>query len=189
LENQLISMIIIAEFSDQIHMIIIFLLCRKLLSLENPFEFIWNLKSSFEIWKFDLNLLKFYPVRKFISNTDPLEWYLPGLYTVQVWRFFYFKYGSFRVVHTMTVQGSSLKIFRWDYFLFRFILNFQISKLDLRFQINSNGFSRHRDSGHKSKYILKEQKLFTFWTMSGGAKYLFSSHCLINNQLIRFISK
>ena len=124
----------------------------------------------------------------------------------------YFKYGSIRVVPTRTVhgpslkiflfqiwilqsgtyhdcKGPSLKIFRWYYFLFRFILNFQISKLDLRFQINSNGFSRHRDSGHKSKYILKEQKLFTFWTMSGGAKYLFSSHCLINNQLIRFISK
>ena len=25
--------------------------CPKLLSLENSFEFIWNLKSSFEIWK------------------------------------------------------------------------------------------------------------------------------------------
>ena len=31
-------------------------LCPKLLSLENPFEFIWNHKSSFEIWKLIFNL-------------------------------------------------------------------------------------------------------------------------------------
>ena len=33
-------------------------LCQKLLSLENPFEFIWNLKYSFKTLKFDLNLKK-----------------------------------------------------------------------------------------------------------------------------------
>ena len=38
--------------------------CPKLLSLENPFEFIWNLKSSFGIWKFNFNLKKYYPVWK-----------------------------------------------------------------------------------------------------------------------------
>ena len=48
-------------------------LCPKLLSLENPFEFIWNLKSSFGIGKFSSNLKKFYPVSKFISNIDPAE--------------------------------------------------------------------------------------------------------------------
>ena len=31
-------------------------LCWKLLSLENPFEFFWNPKSSFGIWKSNLNL-------------------------------------------------------------------------------------------------------------------------------------
>ena len=33
--------------------------------------------------------------------------------------------------------------------LFRFRLNFQISKLNLRFQINSNGFTRHRSFGQR----------------------------------------
>ena len=33
---------------------------------------------------------------------------------------------------------------------FRFILNFQILKLYLRFQINSNGFSRDRSFRHKT---------------------------------------
>ena len=44
--------------------------CWKLLYLENPFEFIWNLKSSFEIWKLNLNLKKFHLLWKFISNMD-----------------------------------------------------------------------------------------------------------------------
>ena len=35
-------------------------LCPKLLPLENPFWFIWNLKSSFESWKFNFNLKKYY---------------------------------------------------------------------------------------------------------------------------------
>ena len=34
----------------------IFVLCPKLLCLENQFEFIWNLKSSFQIWTFNSNL-------------------------------------------------------------------------------------------------------------------------------------
>ena len=34
---------------------------------------------------------------------------------------------------------------------FRFKLNFKILKLYFRFQINSNGFSRDRSFGHKSK--------------------------------------
>ena len=42
----------------------------KLLFLENLFEFIWNIKSSFEIWKFNLNLKKFHAVWKFISNME-----------------------------------------------------------------------------------------------------------------------
>ena len=33
--------------------------CPKLLFPENPFEYIWNVRSSFEIWKFDLKLEKF----------------------------------------------------------------------------------------------------------------------------------
>ena len=53
--------------------VFLIILCWKLLSVENPFEFIWNPKSSFEIWKFNLNLKFFYPVWKFISNMDPEE--------------------------------------------------------------------------------------------------------------------
>ena len=37
-----------------------------------------------------------------------------------------------------------------------FRLNFKISKLDSRFQINSNGFSKHRSFGHYTKYLLTE---------------------------------
>ena len=36
--------------------------CQKPIWLQNSFEFIWNLKENFEIWKFDLNLRKNYPV-------------------------------------------------------------------------------------------------------------------------------
>ena len=39
--------------------------------LEFLFGFIWNLKSSFEISKFNLKLNYFHPVWKFISNMDP----------------------------------------------------------------------------------------------------------------------
>ena len=46
---------------------------RKLLCLGNPFEVIWNLKSSFETWKFNLDLKTFYSVWKFIWNMDPAE--------------------------------------------------------------------------------------------------------------------
>ena len=49
-----------------------------------------------------------------------------------------------KVKYYTTLQGPSLKyIFTCDNRFFRFILNFQISKLNLRFQINYNGFSRH----------------------------------------------
>jgi hypothetical protein len=45
--------------------------------------------------------------------------------------------------------------------LVRFELNFHISKLDLRFQINSNGFSRDKSFGHKSQVkIGKVSSLF-----------------------------
>jgi hypothetical protein len=60
------------QFSQSI---LLFILCPKLLSLENPFEFIWNLNSSFEIWKLNLNLKKCYPLWKFISNMDSADVY------------------------------------------------------------------------------------------------------------------
>jgi hypothetical protein len=41
------------------------ILFPKLLSLENPFECIWNLKSSFEIWKFNWN---HYPISNGFSS-------------------------------------------------------------------------------------------------------------------------
>ena len=47
-----------------------FFWCPKLLFLENPFEFIWNLKLSFEIWKFNLNVKKFYPIWNFVWNME-----------------------------------------------------------------------------------------------------------------------
>ena len=59
--------------------------CWKLLSLENPFVFIWSLKSSFEIWKFNLNLKFYYAVWKFISNMDPEEWGHVGVFNLTTW--------------------------------------------------------------------------------------------------------
>ena len=44
--------------------------CPKLLFLENPFEFIWNLKSSFEISHFKLNLKIVYSIWKCIQNMN-----------------------------------------------------------------------------------------------------------------------
>ena len=110
-------------------------LCPKLLCLENPFEFIWNLKLSFEFWKSNLNLKILYPV-----------WYLFQTWTPQSGAMF---------VCTAPPQRGYI----WNNFsdieenFFRFELNFQILKLDLRFQINSNEFSRQISFGHKGHWI------------------------------------
>ena len=39
---------------------IVLISCWKLLSFENPFEFILNLKSSFKTWKFNRNIFIFF---------------------------------------------------------------------------------------------------------------------------------
>ena len=51
-------------------------------------------------------------------------------------------------------------------------LNFQISKLDLRFQINSNGFSRDRSFGHHTTpcTIIRVSLIFEF--LAGHPNYL-----------------
>ena len=102
--------------------------------LKSQIEF-WNLKIEFKSENF-LSLLKFY-----------------------------FKHGPRGVVQCACIQPYrmiNLKTCGWHrssgfmfeiYFqtgqtFFRFRLNFQISKLDLGFQINSNGFSRDRSFGH-----------------------------------------
>ena len=60
--------------------------------------------------------------------------------------------------------GSMFEIdFEIEYANFRFRLNFQISKLDMGFQINSNGFSKHRSFGHKfDEEIFIREPMFTF---------------------------
>ena len=63
----------------------ILLLCPKLVYLENSFELFWNLKSSFEIWKVNFNLKKYYPVWKklFLSLFKlipcPIHWIVYAL--------------------------------------------------------------------------------------------------------------
>ena len=57
----------------------------KLLFLENLFEFIWNLKSSFEIWKLNINLKKFYCLWKFILNMDCVKWCHVHLFKFIMW--------------------------------------------------------------------------------------------------------
>ena len=78
----------------------------------------------------------------------------------------YFNHGTSRVVPCACVQvyhvirfntytwhhsaGSMFEIhFQTEWQIFRSKSNFQISKLDLRFQKNSNRFSRHRSFRHK----------------------------------------
>ena len=57
-----------------------------------------------------------------------------------------------KVEYTCTLHHSARSIFEIDFqtghTFFRFKLNFKILKLYLRFQINSNGFSRYRSFGH-----------------------------------------
>ena len=107
----------------------------KLLCFENPFEFIF-FKLSFEIWKFNINLE------------------------------IYFNHGYYRVVpcaciqvyhkirlNTRTLNHSARSTFEINvqttgWFIFRFKSKFSISKLVLRFQINSNRFSWHRSFQH-----------------------------------------
>jgi hypothetical protein len=49
--------------------------------------------------------------------------------------------------------------------LFRFRFNFQISKLNLRFQINTNDFSTDRSFGHQQKLHIKKltADILVFW--------------------------
>ena len=92
---------------------------------------------------------------------------------IQIWKKIsclksYFKHGPRRVVqceciklyhmirlNTHTLNHSAKSTFEINFqtgqFIFRFKSNFLISKLVLRFQINSNWFSRHRSFGHKKK--------------------------------------
>ena len=64
---------------------VIHFLCPKLLSLENPLESIWDLKSSVEIWKFNLNLIFSSPLKIYFKHGpfgmvpclsfDNIEWH------------------------------------------------------------------------------------------------------------------
>ena len=117
-------------------------LCWKLLSLENPFEFNWNTKSSFEIWKFNRNL-KFF--LSFLFQSWTLRSGAMRVYSS-------LSCGKFEWLNTCTLHHSAGFMFE-IYFqtgqtFFRFRLNFKILKLYLRFQINSNRFSRDRSFGH-----------------------------------------
>ena len=48
-------------------------------------------------------------------------------------------------------------------FLFRFKSNFQISNIVLRFQINSNEFSRYRSFGHEIVALVVENLTMTYY--------------------------
>ena len=54
-------------------------------TIENPFWFIWNPKASFGTWIFNLNLIFFYPVWKFVSNMDPEAWGVVQCGCIQVY--------------------------------------------------------------------------------------------------------
>ena len=51
------------------------------------------------------------------------------------------------------------EFFRMDKASFRFKLNFQFPKIGLRFQINSNGFSRDRSFGQESNFSAQNYRM------------------------------
>ena len=106
--------------------------------LENPFDFIWNLKTSFEIWKFGLNLKKKLSCLKI-----------------------YFKRGPRRVVQCACIQPCHVinlhmaplcRSHVWNKFsdrtiLFQMEIIFSNSIWDFKY-LNANGFSKNRSFGH-----------------------------------------
>jgi hypothetical protein len=61
-------------------------------------------------------------------------------------------------------------------------LHFQISKLDFRFQINSNGFSRHRIFGHKCVSCCQ---MYVEWVFSLSKKNCCACNKFVNNKKSR----
>ena len=101
-------------------------LCLKLLCFKNPFEFIWNLKTSFEIWKFDINLKKKISFLKI-----------------------HFKCGPSRVVQCVCIQPCNMKnlhmaplrtIHVWNKFsdmIILFQMEIEFSNSKTRFEISN----------------------------------------------------
>ena len=79
-------------------------------------------KSSFAIWKFDINLKKFYPIWIFFQNINP------ALQRGAKWVDSTLSRDNFEYMHMAPLRkGSCLKlVFSLDNFFFRFELNFQI---------------------------------------------------------------
>ena len=103
----------------------LFEISNRVLKFENWIQ-IWKFSISSEIlfqtWTLRSDFMCMYST----SSHDKLEYMLMApLRRVHVW-----------------------KNFKKGYNFFRFKSNIQIQKRDLRFQINSNGFSRHRSFGH-----------------------------------------
>ena len=81
------------------------------ISLENPFELICNLKSSFKIIKFDSNLKKFDFVSKFISNMDPAEWCHVGYSTLSRGKLEYTHMAPLGMGQVWKKSSKGMKIF------------------------------------------------------------------------------
>ena len=83
-------------------------LCPKLLSLENPFEFIWNLKSSFEIWKLNLMPKTSMPWKSIsildLKSSFDIWKYNLNLKKKNIPSENYFKHGPCRMVQCVCVQ-------------------------------------------------------------------------------------
>ena len=119
-------------------------LCPK---LENPFEFIWNLKSSFEIRKCNLNLIISYPIWKLISIMDPEELCHVIRLNTLTW------HHSVRSMFEINVQTFKFQSSIWD---FKWIqMNFQEIKvlgISLAFYVIVRMAS---DEGENRKRIIK----------------------------------
>ena len=123
--------------------------CTLMPKTSISWKLVWiYLKSQIEFWKkVNLSLKLFYPFCKFISNMEPVKWCnVCGFNLITWW-----------TRKKSTWQHSAASTFEIDFQteqnFFRLKLYFQISKLDLRFQIGSNEFSSNRSFGHQCLFV------------------------------------
>ena len=98
------------------------------------------------IWILFLSSLKIW------SNMDQMEWCHVCVFEFIMWQ------GWIQAHYTAPFEKKSdgIKKFQiWNY----------ISKLDFRFQINSNGFSRHRSFGQECLFLLSNVCRLSFFSL------------------------
>ena len=122
--------------------------------------------QNFYVLKIRLNLFE---ISTWVFSYENLIWIWHFLSCLKI----YFKHGPWGVVPCACIQVYHVSgVHVWNRFsdrtnFFRFKLNFKILKLYLRFQINSNGFSRDRSFGHS---VYFDEKTSQTWLVLIGQK-------------------